>query len=54
MEDEINVTIVSKDRKFWLDFKTKIEESILSYKREIEVNEHLLSLVAMKLIEFRD
>lgn len=52
MTEEISVKIVSKDRKKWLDFKEKVNQSLSMSQMDIIVNEKLLELCETKLNEF--
>jgi len=39
----------NKDEAFWSEMKTKIEKDIDMNKKNIEISEHILKLVANKL-----
>lgn len=41
------------DEAFWDRMKTRCEEGIETSKKEIEINTHILKLVAEKLKQFR-
>jgi hypothetical protein len=48
--EDLGVKIGSKEEVFWTEVKNKSEEGILNAKREIKINEHVITL-ADKMID---
>jgi len=49
MKEDLGIKVVDKDKVYWENLKTNIENQLEEAKNSIIVNEHILLLVKKKL-----
>lgn len=50
-EEDLGIKIVSKDESFWTNALERAKEAVFNAKKEIEINENILTLAEGKVRE---